>query len=452
MKTAETLRTQSFFAVLLMLLLWGGVSAQQSRAFDVLHYDVSLQPDIAAKSVKGSVRIKFVATVKGLTTLEFDCGALEIDAVRQHGESRQFKTENRKVTISISPTAKPIDEVEIDYHGSPKFGIRFFPDRQQVYTVFSTSQWMVCVDAPEDRATLTLRLTVPAALKTAGNGVLKSSTKTSETLVTHEWEQKSAVPTYIFGFAIGPFDRIIEKKGDVEFVYLTTQYPSQQVRQIFKDTTDMFAFFEKKAGVRYADRSYTQVLAAGGVEQEMSSFTALPEAYGKRLLADEKDVWLEAHEMAHQWWGNMVTCRDWNHFWLNEGIASFMASAYIEQRFGVAAYNKEIDGYRESYEKVRAAGKDKSLVFPNWLSPTREDRTLVYDKGAYVMHLLRREIGEEAFWKGLRDFTRRYFGKPVVTSDFTATMEAAYGKSLEKFFAKWIYNRSSRAGTSIFGP
>jgi aminopeptidase N len=167
--------------------------------------------------------------------------------------------------------------------------------------------------------------------------------------------------------------------------------------------------------------------------------------YGKEVLANEQDQWLGAHEFAHQWWGNMVTCRDWNHFWLNEGIASFMAAAYLEHRFGRAAYMREIETFRANYEKVKAAGKDKSLVFPDWLNPTREDRTLVYDKGAYVMHLLRAEMGERAFWNGLRLFTRRHFGKSVTTSDFINAMENAGSKtkdnagSLRRFFAKWIY-------------
>jgi aminopeptidase N len=100
---------------------------------------------------------------------------------------------------------------------------------------------------------------------------------------------------------------------------------------------------------------------------------------------------------------------------------------------------REIETYRSNYEKVRAAGKDKSLVFPDWLHPTREDRTLVYDKGAYVMHLLRGEMGEQAFWNGVRIYTRRFFGKSVVTSDFQAAMEEATGKSLDKFFDKWVY-------------
>jgi aminopeptidase N len=229
-----------------------------------------------------------------------------------------------------------------------------------------------------------------------------------------------------------------EKRGNVELQYLATTYSEAEVRRIFRATPDMLDFFEDRAGVKYADKTYTQVLAAGGVEQEMSSFTALKESYGKEVLENEQDLWLAAHEFAHQWWGNMVTCRDWNHFWLNEGIATFIAAAYMEHRFGREVYLREIETYRANYEKVRAAGKDKPLVFPDWLHPTREDRILVYDKGAYVLHLLREEMGEANFWKGLRNFTRRHFGKSVVTNDFIAAMEEAHGKSLKPFFTKWV--------------
>ena len=94
---------------------------------------------------------------------------------------------------------------------------------------------------------------------------------------------------------------------------------------------------------------------------------------------------------------------------------------------------------RESYKKVRDAGKDKSLVFPNWSKPTREDHRLVYDKGAYVLYLLRLELGDKLFWKGFKEYTRKYWGKSVETKDFQNAMEKASGKHLSKFFAKWIY-------------
>jgi len=171
----------------------------------------------------------------------------------------------------------------------------------------------------------------------------------------------------------------------------------------------------------------------------MSSFTALRETYGDEVLADEKSIWLGAHEFAHQWWGNMVTCVDWRHFWLNEGMATFMAAAYKEHRFGRQYYLNEIESSQKRYEKVRDAGKDRSLAFPDWDHPTSEDRALVYHKGAYVLHLLREELGDRDFWRGIRLYTRTYFGKSVVTEDFQRAMEQATGKKLADFFAKWVY-------------
>ena len=406
---------------------------------DVLHYAVTLEPDISAKSIKGSAQIRVSTTS---TSMDLDCGELTIDSVSEAGSPLKFSVSNRKLRVSL-PLGKRVREIKVAFHGAPKRGIRFFPERQQVYTIFSTSQWMVCVDDPSDKATLAFKLIVPERLKAVANGDLVSQRVLPNHRRLFKWRQSSPIPTYTYGFAVGPFQVVKERRRNVELQYFATINTPIEVRRIFRDTPDMLAFFEDRAGVKYADKTYTQVLAAGGVEQEMSSFTALKEAYGKQVLDNEQEQWLGAHEFAHQWWGNMVTCRDWTHFWLNEGIATFMAAAYLEHRFGRAAYLREIESYRANYEKVKTAGKDKSLVFPDWNSPTREDRTLVYDKGAYVLHLLREEMGEQAFWKGIRLFTRRHFGKSVVTSDFVAAMEEANGKSLKEFFAKWVYLRAS---------
>jgi len=418
------------------------VSFAAHGSTDVLHYSATLEPDIAGKSVKGSVLIRVLTTS---SEVEFNCGDLIIDSVQDKNRPLQFSVNDHKLRVTL-PGGKtergierPIErKIEVRYHGSPKRGIRFFPDRQQVYTIFSTSQWLVCVDDPSDKASLTLQLILPDTLTAIANGQLVSQRNLPNKQRLTEWRQQTPIPSYIFGFAAGPFHVVKQKQRKVELQYLATNYSDADVQRIFRATPDMLDFFEDRAGVKYADKTYTQVLAAGGVEQEMSSFTALKESYGKDLLDNEQDLWLGAHEFAHQWWGNMVTCRDWTHFWLNEGIATFMAAAYLEHRFGRAAYMHEIETYRTSYEKVRAAGKDKSLVFHDWLNPTREDRSLVYDKGAYVLHLLREQMGERAFWKGIQIFTRRHFGKSVVTSDFIAAMEEANGKSLNEFFAKWV--------------
>ena len=215
-------------------------------------------------------------------------------------------------------------------------------------------------------------------------------------------------------------------------------FSEAQLREIANDIPGMISFFADRAGVPYSSRTYTQVLTARGIGQEMAGLAVLPESFGREVLADKRETWLSAHEVAHQWWGNMITCRDWTHFWLNEGFATFMVAAHKEHRFGREAYDQEISRIRARYERVRDAGKDRPLVFENWDRPTAEDRTIVYQKGAYVLHLLREELGDARFWRGIRDYTRQHYGRAVTTADFQSAMERAAGTSLESFFRRWV--------------
>lgn len=426
-----------FFSILFVAQAKG-----QNALFEVINYTAEIEPNIADKSVTGKVLVKFNSLTDNLSEIKFNAGILEIDSVKSDKSNLKFEKKEGFLIIQLARLAKNNEsqEVEIEYHGTPKYGINFYPEQAQVYTLFSTSQWMPCVDSPDDRATLQLNLIVSKDLKVVGNGEFIKQTNLPHSKISSVWEQKNPVPTYLFGFVAGQFREVVEKHKSIKLRYLASpKFSETEIKTIFKDTAEMLDFYESKAGVKYADKVYTQVLAQGGVEQEMSGFTALKEKYGREVLADGTDIWLGTHEFAHQWWGNMVTNRDWTHFWLNEGLANFMTAAYLEHRFGRAEYLSEIERYKQSYEKVRDAGKDKSLVFHDWNKPTREDRRLVYDKGAYLTHLLREELGEKLFWKGFKEYTQKFWGKSVETKDFQKSMETASGKDLSAFFNKWIY-------------
>lgn len=427
----------SFFAA--------GVKAQSQTSpasFDVINYTAQIEPDIAKRALKGKVSLQFVSLVNNLREIQLNAGALEIDAVRENKINLNFEKKDSILIVSFRRPAKLNEkrQIEIDYHGTPKSGIRFFPEQNQIYTVFSTSQWMPCVDAPSDRATFRLNLITPKDFKAVGNGRFIKQTNLPDNKISTVWEQKNPIPTYVFGFAAGNFREVSENHKGVRLRYLASpQFSEDEIKRIFRDSADMLDFFESKAGVKYPDKEYTQILAAGGVQQEMSSFAAMNDEYGRGVLENEREIWLGAHEFSHQWWGNMVTNLNWNHFWLNEGMATFMVAAYKEHRFGRAEYLKEIETLRVRYQRVRDAGKDKSLEFPDWNSPSREDRSIVYNKGGYVLHLLREEMGEQAFWKGLREYTRKYWGKSVTTKDFQQAMQTASDKDLFAFFNKWVY-------------
>jgi aminopeptidase N len=414
-------------------------SSAAERGFDVLHYAAMIEPNIAQKSLKGHARIRARLLDSHLTRLAFDRGELTIDAVHEGSVALEFEQPPRMLRVRVAAKSGDTREIDIDSHGSPRFGLQFVPERSQVYTIFSTSQWLVSVDSPDDKATLDLGVVLPEGLRAAGSGRVVGERPRGDGTVLHQWRQDDPMPTYTFGFAAGRFTEFTQKTRGIEFRYLGEQLSSDDLGRAFRETPDMIAFFEQRAGVRYQAASYQQVLVASTIGQEASGFALLSDAYGQNLLKEPEAVSLSAHEVAHQWWGNLVTCREWTHFWLNEGFATFMAAAYDEHRFGRTAYLRDIERSRVRYEEVLKAGKDRSLVFPAWDRPSAEDRTLVYQKGAYVLHQLREMLGDRVFWNGMRKYTKTYAGRSVSTPDFQRAMEASSGQGLSAFFAKWVY-------------
>ena len=392
--------TQPFSLCLLALLLMASSLAREAgaqgapdslgRPFHVTHYDARVEPNISDKTIKGIVVVDLIVTAENQTTIELDSGDLTIDAVNEGGRLVEFDVRDHRLTIRWPRPArvKEARQLEVEYHGAPRFGMQF---------------------------------------------ALPNGT------VVHEWRQDRPMPSYTFGFAAGRFMDVTENRKGHRLRYLGSEFSTAQLRRIFSDSVDMMRFFEDRAGVQYPDPIYTQALVANTVGQEMSGFSVMSEDYGRAVLGDPRAESLIAHELAHQWWGNSVTCRAWTHMWLNEGFATFMAAAFMEQRFGRDEYLRTVETWRSRYSQVRDAGHDRSLVFPNWNRPTTDDRTLVYQKGAYVLHLLRETLGEAMFWAGIRDYTRRYAGTSVTTLDFQHAMEQSTLKDLSEFFKTWVF-------------
>jgi aminopeptidase N len=433
-----------------VLLPLAALSADRPDRPSIVHYDLRLDLDVVGEKLSGEVTVTARGHGTGSDALSLDVGDLVIDSVAAGRERLAFDVADHKLSVRLPASLSEgrSARVSVRYHGQPKHGLRFFEDRRQAYTAFSTSQWVPAVDAPDEKATLRLRLTVPDGLVAVASGKQVGRRSPSAGRIEYEWVQRKPLPTYVFGFAVGPFRRVGETRSGLRLEYLGT-LSEAELRRVFVETGSMIDFFEEKAGARFPGGSYAQVLAAGEVEQEVGLFTLLSESYGRRLLDEPGDLGLMAHELAHQWWGNSVTCRDWNHFWLNEGMATFLADAYLERRFGREVYSKKIEAARGDYDRVRRRGGDKPLVFPDWLKPSADDRVIVYRKGAYVLHLLRESLGDAPFWAGLRAYTRRYLGGSVTTADFQSAMETSTGRDLHDFFDRWVYSAGPDGAGSI---
>ena len=429
---------------LLLLVMWVvGLPAPASTTdFEIAHHEARIEPDFANRSISGEVTLRVVAKSAGAHVLTLDAGDLQIDSVQEGKRPVAFERVKQRLVIRLVPPALAGQprELVVAYHGTPRAGLRFSDEGAQVSTAFSTSHWLPCLDAPSQRATLALTLILPPGLQAVANGSHESTQTLASGKHASRWVLNQPMPSYLYGFVAGDFRVVTQTAGATTLRFMAPpSFSEDQLRQVFRDTADMLAFFEAKAGKPYPFADYTQVLLRGPAAQEMSGFSVMGERYGQRVLADPTRLWLGAHELSHQWWGNGLTNHGWEHFWLNEGIATFMTAAYLEHRFGPGAYQEQIDAARDKYEALRQAGHDKSLVFANWDAPTAEDRSLVYDKGAYVTHLLRQHLGETTFWDGLRAYTRQHWGQSVHTADFQQAMERSSGRDLAGFFDRWVY-------------
>lgn len=421
------------------------VQAAPSRGFDVLHYRVALVPDIASKRVQGQQTVRFKAE-QALFSLVLDAGDLEVISVKQGARALPFAQADQQLRITLASPLKrgAVSELQIVYQGAPDFGLEFAPERQEVYTIFSTSQWMPSVDAPDERATLDLSVTLPPALLATATGHALPTRTLADGRIEHRWRLDSPMPGYVYGFAAGRYQQATQQHGPVQLRFLSVDRTPAQLRTVFARTGDMLDFFAARAGLPYHGH-YQQVLVATTIGQEMAGLSLMSEAYGQAVLEDADQTALMAHEAAHQWWGNRVTCAGWEHFWLNEGMANFMTAAYLQQAQGEAAYQAQVQRWHTRWETLRAKGADHALVYADWDSPTGDDRAVVYQKGAYVLHLLRSELGEDVFWRGIRAYTRANDGRSVVTADFQRAMEEASGHSLQPFFDAWVYGAGAPA-------
>ena len=414
--------------------------AVEPRGFDIQHYATTLDVDIAAGQVSGETQVRFTALGGSLRQLVLDSGELVVESVLQNGDAVAFTQAEGKTTVDLAKAVAADTEssVVLKYHGKPRFGLEFAPDRSEVYTIFSTSQWMPSIDAPDERATLDLALRLPRQLSATAVGDSMPSRLLEDGRVEHRWRLRAAMPGYVYGFAAGPYRHVQRKHGDIGLHYYSVDRSEAELQQVFAATGDMLDFFASRAGLPYHGE-YRQALVARTIGQEMAGLSLMSEAYGQRVLDDSGQLALMAHEAAHQWWGNRVTCAGWEHFWLNEGMANFMTAVWLQHAQGEAAYQQMVEGWRKRVRALRDKGSDRALVYPDWNRPTADDRAVVYQKGAYVLHLLREALGEEVFWRGLRDYTRANDGRSVVTVDFQKAMEAAAGRSLQPFFDEWVY-------------
>lgn len=433
-----------FFAPLAVSLVLATPSAAQTpgEGFEVERYAVALRPDLATGAVSGTETIVLRSTADGLARLAFTANALRIEQASLDGAPVQVTSNKDGIDFVLSGPLRKGQRANLRFGlaGAPARGVTLAAGG--LYTSYFACDWMVCLqDTPGDKADFALDLFLPAGIGSVGVGRIAGVVDGPDGLVLHRWRSTRAYSPYLYGFAAGPFARQSVQFGRNKLVYLDATGGNADLVERFAQTAAMVAFFEEKAGVALPDRRYSQVLTSGREAQEAAGFSLIGAAELDRERSDPASAWVIAHELAHQWWGNLVTCATWRDFWLNEGLATFMTAAWKEHGLGRAAYEQELDAARRRVERVRELGFDKPLTWEGRYPSLSARRAVQYSKGALFLAQLRETMGDEAFWKGLRAFTRRSAGGIVTSRDFQIAMQAESRRNLAPLFDQWVYDR-----------
>lgn len=432
---------------LLMALVAAALAvAGRAKADDFIAtgYDLTLTPDFAKHSVVGDEQVRIRSQQDGLAAVTFTANALIIGAatVADEPASAVLQPDGWRITLP-HPLAKGAEvTLTIYYQGVPARSLVFGP--HSVHTSYFTCDWMFCnEDRPGEKAPITLALVVPEGMTGVATGVLARSRPAGPGLTGQVWREPRPYSAYLYGFAIGDYQSVSQRVGAVTLTYFGEATPPARLSALFAASPGMLRFLEDKAGAPPPRSRYAQLLVPEDDAQEAAGFGVIGEPDLAPALTDPTDDWVIVHEMAHQWWGNLVTCRTWSELWLNEGITSFLVAAWKQHRWGEAAYQQELDRDRARAAAAAKAGFDEPLAWAGQYPSLSVRRDIQYFKGALFMDALRRELGEAAFWRGLRNYTRAHLGGVVTSRDFQRAMQQASGRDLSGLFNRWVYPASA---------
>lgn len=431
----------------------------RTRTFDALHYEIRTTFDRKNRSIAGQTTVAFRPLVSGLASLELDSVGLTYNSVTLEPSSKplRYRTIDGKIVVALDRGYASTEtiRVKLAYTSRPKKGIRFvgsdFDGGQMIHDaqVWTQGQaeysryWFPSYDFPDDKATTEQYLTVNPGETAIANGSLADVSLNPDGTSTFHFKMDLPHSVYLTSFIIGKYVRQSDKYGEVPMsVYV---YPGREplFKNAFGRTKDMMRIFESLTGVPFAWPKYDQTIVAKFTLGGMENVTATTFSDAEIFTVDYNQLLVEdivAHELAHSWFGNLVTCRNWAELWLNEGFATFMEAAYREKMYGRDEYLRKIRDDSEVYFAGESVMSKKHGLF-NRLADGGDAQfdEVTYQKGGVVIHMLRETVGDQAFWKAIRIYLDRHRFGNVETTDLQKAFEDASGRKLDAFFGQWVY-------------
>ena len=451
------------FALTALQLVGQTPNLDRPRVYDVKNYILRLSFDRAKKLVYGDTTVELTPLDSELSSVVLDAIDLNFSSIKLEGESREllFTASNGQIDVKLDRAYRPGETVSIRFKYTirdPKRGI-FFIDAsgpkdkvKHPAQIWSQNEpeygryWFPSFDFPSDKATSEEYITAPKGELAVGNGRLVDSRPGAGGTTVYHYKMDVPHSTYLTSFVVGDFAKLTDKHNEVPLAFYAYKDRQRAAGFALSWTKDMMANYEALTRIPFPFAKYDQIMLSGFTEFEgMENVTATTLAdrdvlfaeypFGRQLVED-----LVSHELAHSWFGDMVTCRNWSELWLNEGFATFMEAVTREKLYGRENYIQKLSEDRDMFFIDDVMSKNRHALHN--LTAKGDDSLFdatTYQKGGLVLHMLRETVGNDNFWKAVNIYLTKHKYDTVITTDLQQAMEQTSGEDLKWFFDQWVY-------------
>ncbi|MFI8604319.1 M1 family metallopeptidase [Cellulophaga baltica] len=423
------------------------LSAQEQKSVDFISGDLSITVVPEQKQVNGTVTYTF-DILKPVDSIFLDAKNFTFTTVRLNNKKVKYSVDDKHIIIRKKFKKGQAQQLQLSYEVQPTQTVYFIGweddanKNKQIWTQGQgkyTSHWLPSFDDMNEKVVFDTEITFDSKYQIIANGNLIHSEKNANNMTTWSYDMVQPMSSYLLAFSIANYGKEVVTSADgvpLELYY----YPKdqQKVEPTYRYSKEIFDFLVSEIGVPYPWQNYKQVpvkdfLYAG---MENTTTTIFSDAYMIDSIAfiDRNYVNINAHELAHQWFGNLVTEADGQHHWLQEGFATYYALLAEKELFGAEYYFWKLFDTAETLKQQSKEGKGESLKNPKASSLT------FYEKGAWALALLKEEVGTESFKKGIQNYLEKYRFKNVKINDFLVEIEQASGQSLSSFDEIWLEN------------
>ncbi len=452
----------------------------RSRQIDVKHLSIDLKFDWDKESAFGVTTVT-AAPFRDTNKIYLDAASMTINSVKSaSGADLKFNYDGKKdgdnleimldrvyksgenVIVKVDYATEYVNKADADTAiGSFGRGLRFIkptkeePNKpRQIWSQGESEfnrYWFPSYDSPNDFRTTELRATVAKPFFVVSNGKLMETKENTDGTRTFYWKMDQPYTNYLTSIVVGEYTEIKNGEYDGKPIY-AYGYPSE-VKEVALTTKNLPAtvkFFSEKTGVKYPYAKYAQTFVEdfGGGMENITATTQIREMiHDERELLDTDSESLQSHELAHQWFGDYVTCRDWGQIWLNESFATYFQALWHEELKGheYFLYN-DVRSNQQEYFATWNEGNRRPIVTKYYANKDAMFDNYAYPRGAAVLHMLRRHLGDANWWKAINHYLVSNAHQPVSTEDFRIAIEETTGESMDWFFDQWLY----RMGHPIF--